>query len=772
MLICLTGMTEDTLKPIHQKQTIKKVDSLNHWVENNIEHESFKSQTNSKKALVLAQSVNYLKGETESLINLGWINYRQDNYDKALEYSLEAYLKASQLNDPRTNIRAAFNIGAIYSDGSKDHQSALRYMQYAYDESEKIKDDTYTIRAANNIAYLYYVLGDYEAALHTLDELTKSRGDKFNPLFQGFSYRTYGDVYLAQGKKKKALEHFLKAYTMLKKANSMSSLVSCNVRLGKLYLERDEFSRAEKYLKEGIAISLDQEYKDHTVALFKELALLNEKQENWQEAYNYKKLYAAWSDSLSSQINSKNMGRMEAKFDFDQKLQEVNSEIKNNELMAQEQLKKQIYKRNIFVFSSGFMLCLIVITLISLRRIRKAKAAAEKANNAKSDFISVMSHEIRTPLNGVIGFSELLSSTPLNNEQQQYVGLINQSAHSLIDIINDILDFSKIEAGKMKMELSPANLEVLGSSSIDLIAFQAYQKNVSLNFTITKDTPPMVLADELRLKQVMINLLGNAIKFTEKGEIELKIEKILDLEKNYCMIRFSVRDTGIGISEHNKEKIFDAFSQEDNSTTRKYGGTGLGLTISNRILALMGSKLELISELGSGSTFFCDIKLEQLEYTPESFSIAEEEKNHSTTITEFEASELLADLEVNILIAEDNPVNMLLTKKLVKQFMPKAQLFEAPDGKEAVSIFLKKNLDLILMDIQMPNLNGYEATQKIRQMQGENSLLPIIALTASALTGEKEKCLQAGLNDYATKPLDRKILLSVLSKHLLIPIKQ
>jgi len=772
MLICLTGMTEDTLKPIHQKQTIRKVDSLNNWVEINIEHESFKSQLTSKKALVLAQSINYLKGETESLINLGWINYRQDNYDKALEYSLEAYLKASQLNEPRTNIRAAFNIGAIYSDGSKDHLSALRYMQYAYDESEKINDDIYTIRAANNIAYLQLVLGNFESALHTLDELTLRKGDKFTPLFHGFSHRTYGDIYLAQGKNKKALEHFLKAYSMLKKANSMSSLVSCNVRLGKLYLERGEFERAEKYLKEGIAISLDQEYKDHTVALFKDLAILNEKQENWEEAYNYKKQYSAWSDSLSSQINSKNMGRMEAKFDFDQKLQEVNSKIKNNELMAQEQLKKQIYKRNIFVYASGFMLCLIVISMISLRRIRKAKAAAEQANNAKSDFISVMSHEIRTPLNGVIGFSELLSSTPLNNEQQQYVGLINQSAHSLIDIINDILDFSKIEAGKMKMELSPANLETLGSSSIDLIAFQAYQKNVSLNFTITKETPPLVLADELRLKQVMINLLGNAIKFTEKGEIELKIEKILDLERNYCLIRFSVRDTGIGISEHNKEKIFDAFSQEDNSTTRKYGGTGLGLTISNRILALMGSKLALISDLGSGSTFFCDIKLEQLDYTPDIFSKTGEEIADSASMTEYEAAELLLNLEVNILIAEDNPVNMLLTKKLVKQFMPKAQLFEAPDGKEAVNIFLKKNIDLILMDIQMPNLNGYEATQKIRQMQGENSLLPIIALTAGALPGEREKCLQAGLNDYATKPLDKKILLNLLSKHLLVPIQK
>lgn len=768
-MILLTGMQDNSTTSPQVRETIYKVDSLNTWVEQNIEHEIFQSQNISRDALILATAINYEKGETEALINLGWISYRQDNYDKALEYSLEAYLKASQLNDPRTNIRAAFNVGAIYSDGSKDHLSALQYMNYALEESVKIQDDNYTIRAMNNIAYLYYVLGDYDNALSTLNELTFNKADKFTPLFKGFSFRTYGDIYLAQGSNKKALESFLQAYALLKKAKSKSSQVSCNVRLGKLYIEEGDYDRAEAYLKEGIAISLDQEYKDHTVALFNELANLHAIQNNWEEAYNYKRLYASWSDSLSNQVNSKNMGRMEAKFDFDQKLREVNSEIKTKELLAKEQLKKQIYKRNIFVFSSGFMLCLIVLTLISLRRIKRAKAAAERANNAKSDFISVMSHEIRTPLNGVIGFSELLSSTPLNNEQQQYVGLINQSAHSLIDIINDILDFSKIEAGKMKMELSPTNLETLGSSSIDLIAFQAYQKNVSLNFTITKDTPPLVLADELRLKQVMINLLGNAIKFTEKGEIELKIEKILDLEKNYCLIRFSVRDTGIGISEHNKEKIFEAFSQEDNSTTRKYGGTGLGLTISNRILALMGSRLALVSEIGSGSTFFCDLKLEQLDHTLE-VHLKQDDSENKTQITEFEAAELLSELEVNILIAEDNPVNMLLTKKLIRQFIPKAQIFEAPDGKEAVNIFLKKNLDLILMDIQMPNLNGYEATQKIRQMQEETSPLPIIALTASALPGEKEKCLQAGLNDYATKPLDKKILLNLLSKYLLVAV--
>ncbi len=658
-------------------------------------------------------------GISNAYDNLGCLYLDQQEPENALKYLRLALASSSQTSDIRAIAAIYNNIGLSYNGPIRSLpfdvrlDSALYYFRHSATLYENVDDRSQLARVLGNIGSVFEKKGVLDSTLHYYrSSVGMHEGMGLNSTYAAVAYEQLGNLFLV-------LHHPDSAFHYLNLAQSIDEGIGAKRGLIELY-----FSLGKAYASTG----------------------------NFKSAYDYLQKGTGLHDSIYSVDKSRILADMESKYQMSKSDRKIAAQ---NQQIAQDRLV------NYSIIGVVVLLCFVALIFYrndrKLQRINKelaaAKERAEASEHLEHQFLANMSHEIRTPMNAVLGMTTLLLDTSLNQKQRDYLEAIQSSADNLLVVINDILDLSKLQAGKMEFERIPFRLREVTGHALEIMRLKAESKGLTLSEEISESTPDVVIGDPARLSQVLMNLLSNAVKFTERGSVKLVISAVAIGERK-MNVRLAVRDTGIGIPREKLKSVFDSFSQADAETSRKYGGTGLGLTISRNFVELQGGHINVTSEVGNGSYFSITIPY---DVAAENVIVEPEETAH------LDAATLRG---MRVLLVEDNEYNQIVLGDTLHNMIPEVFVEIASNGREAITLLQTFPFDLVLMDVQMPEMDGIEATKYIRaHLPRGKREVPVIALTASVIKSELDRAFSAGMNDYVPKPFKQDELFRVIAKY-------
>ncbi|MCK4664375.1 MAG: tetratricopeptide repeat protein [Bacteroidales bacterium] len=732
------------------------------------------------KALQIFKEIGFDYGIFSTLNNIGAVFEDKGDYGKALEYLLQSLKIIEEIGNSSDIAMAYNNIGLVhYYQLNLD--KALEYHNKALDIRIKINNKKGQALSYNNIGIVYYYKKDYEKVLEYFQKSLTIYKDIGDLRGQSLPLFNIGQIYNDQGRIEEALEYFNKSLKIDKQLENRKGEATTLNYIGQVYANQKEFKKALGYQKRSLKIAKEIDAKPSIQDSYEILSETYEKMNNYKESLFYHKLYSELKDSLFNETRSRQIADMQTKYETAKKEEEIDLLNKEDKLKELELISKidRIKKQKLIILIAGLSLIIIIVFSILLFRLFQLKRKANKllakninqinkqnkelekayeeiknTTKLKEIFLANTSHEIRTPLNVIIGFTNLLMNSQLGTKQLAYLKNIKNSGNNLLVVINDLLTFSKIESGKLSLEKINFDLKEIVINYIETITEKTNKKKIELIYDIDSTIPKLINGDPIRLNQILSNMIGNAIKFTnEGGEISINISLSEENEDNVIVL-FKIFDTGIGIPKEKLENIFDSFTQARSDTTRKFGGTGLGLSIVKKLVELHNGKISVESKKNEGSVFIFDLKYAK--------TIFEEGSEKTET---FKIIKVKSPEKINILLAEDNEPSIILTIDTLKLYNENIKIDVAKNGKQAIEKAEKNNYDLIIMDVQMPEMDGYDATDYIREnFKQPKNTIPILGMSAYAFKEEKEKCLNIGMNDYITKPFVPEKLFEKIEK--------
>ena len=710
---------------------------------------SEKAMENARRSLAVSKSLQYNLGMVNAYNQIGLLELNFANYQAALDAHYSALRNHEQTQNQKGISLSNLFLGRVYQEKG-EFQKAESFYEASLELAREINcslcisksnsrlGDLSHVQGKDNLSIQYYLVALEAISLtNNIEELAEVN-------------RNVGLLYRSAKKNDRALEHYLKSLSGFERINNKEKQSILCYEIGVIYQGKNEFDLALLYMKNSLGLAEKTGLKAYIKKGYENLANVYEKNEDHKLAYEYLKYYLAIKDT-------REISELESQLDIENKNQEIQLLNKEKQFKAQE-LKNKNFVTNIILVVFFVVIILALFLFFALKQKNKInlqlQLANEDANRSRMDkeeFFAYTNHEIRTPLNAVVGMSRLLGETDLNPGQQKYLRTINSSAQNILFLVNDVLDLSKIESGTIELETVDFSIQDIINELINSLDFKLREKNVSLISKLDQSIPKVLMGDPHRINQIVLNLVDNAIKFTTDGEVCIAVSVNRETERSTSLL-FEISDTGIGIRRSRLDTIFDSFKQETTHTTRQYGGTGLGLAITKKLIQLMESKIHLESTYGEGSRFSFELELKK-------------SKNKTLDLGLLNNSgSSLRDLKV--LVVDDNTLNREIFFDLINNYKNNVEVEIADDGKMALLKVKQSNYDIILMDIQMPRMDGYEATRQIRKLKGSKASTPIIAMTAHVLDGVAEKCNQAGMNDCVSKPINLTILNQIIKKHI------